>query len=228
MICHGFLHGRGRCVLARIPAALRFDRQLTRLGEGARLGRHGGLGPRRLLGLGRLEGAQRAPELGERAAAIAQEGVERARAVAIADQGVPETPARKAVLGEQFCFEPLGALEPPGRGDDPPREHGLESAPSGASSSSSAASSAANSAPLSPGNTTCFFERRPCLSAFCAERALPSEVFGPCDIAPLRRLASARAGLKSAASVAMVCGAAAPGSALGLDMAGFLADGGAA
>jgi hypothetical protein len=33
------------------------------------------------------------------------------------------------------------------------------------------------------------------------------------------------AGLKSPASVAMVCGAAAPGAALGLDMAGFLADG---
>ena len=33
----------------------------------------------------------------------------------------------------------------------------------------------------------------PCLSAFCAERALPSGVFGPRDFAPFVRLASARA-----------------------------------
>jgi hypothetical protein len=38
-----------------------------------------------------------------------------------------------------------------------------------------------------------FCARRPCFSAFCAERALPSAVLGPRDFAPLRRLASARA-----------------------------------
>jgi hypothetical protein len=33
----------------------------------------------------------------------------------------------------------------------------------------------------------------PCLSAFCADLALPSGVFGPRDLAPFLRLAAARA-----------------------------------
>jgi hypothetical protein len=52
------------------------------------------------------------------------------------------------------------------------------------------------------------------LIAFCAERALPSGVFGPRELAPLRRLASARALLTETA---------ARGAAPTLDMAGFLA-----
>ena len=52
--------------------------------------REWGAGLGRLLGLERLEGAKRAPQLGERAAAIAQERVERARSVAIPDQGEAE------------------------------------------------------------------------------------------------------------------------------------------
>jgi hypothetical protein len=55
----------------------------------------------------------------------------------------------------------------------------------------------------------------PCLSAFCAERALPSGVFGPRDFAPLRRLASTRA---------LLIWTAARGAAPVLGMAGFLAD----
>jgi hypothetical protein len=121
------VRGRRRLGLAKNSAAFRFDRHLARLGQGRRLGCHGRLGSRRL-GLERLERAQRAPELGERAAAIAQQGVEGSGTVAVADQGVAEAPARKAVLGEQFCFEPLGPLEPPGRSDDPARERGLERA----------------------------------------------------------------------------------------------------
>jgi hypothetical protein len=54
----------------------------------------------------------------------------------------------------------------------------------------------------------------PCLSAFCADLALPSSVFGPLDLAPLRRLASART---------LDTGAAARDAAPALDMAGFLA-----
>ena len=69
-----------------------------------------------------------------------------------------------------------------------------------------------NAAPSSSGSTTCFCARKPCLSAFCAERALPSGVFGPHDFAPLRRLASARALLMGTAH----------GAAPALDMAGFL------
>ena len=80
------------------------------------------------LGLERLEGPQRAPELGERAAAIAQQRVEAARAVAVADEGEPEAAAGKVVLGEQLRLEPLGPGETPGGGDDPLREHGLQRA----------------------------------------------------------------------------------------------------
>jgi hypothetical protein len=43
------------------------------------------------------------------------------------------------------------------------------------------------------------FARRPCLSAFRDERALPSGLFGPRDFAPFLRLASARALLMIAA-----------------------------
>jgi hypothetical protein len=54
----------------------------------------------------------------------------------------------------------------------------------------------------------------PCLSAFCADLALPSADFGPFDLAPFLRLAAARALLTETA---------ARGAAPSLDMAGFLA-----
>jgi len=54
---------------------------------------------------------------------------------------------------------------------------------------------------------------RETVSTFRAERALPSEVFGPRDVAPLRRLASARA---------LLIGTAARGAAPMRDMAGSL------
>jgi hypothetical protein len=53
----------------------------------------------------------------------------------------------------------------------------------------------------------------PCFSAFCAERVLPSRVFGPCDFAPFLRLASARASDTETA---------ARGATPDLDMARFL------
>ena len=50
------------------------------------------------------------------------------------------------------------------------------------------------------------------MSAFCAERALPSAVFGPRYLAPFFRLASARA---------LLTGTAARGAVPELDMAGI-------
>jgi hypothetical protein len=54
----------------------------------------------------------------------------------------------------------------------------------------------------------------PCLIAFCADLALPSDVFGPRDLAPFIRLAAARA---------LDTRAAARGAAPTLDMAVILA-----
>jgi hypothetical protein len=51
-----------------------------------------------------------------------------------------------------------------------------------------------------------FSARRPCFKAFRAERALPSGLFGPRDLAPFFRLAAARA---------LLTGTAARGRALG-------------
>jgi hypothetical protein len=53
----------------------------------------------------------------------------------------------------------------------------------------------------------------PCFSAFCADLALPSGVFGPRDFAPFWRLAAARA---------LLIWTAARGAAVALDMTGFL------
>jgi hypothetical protein len=64
------------------------------------------------------------------------------------------------------------------------------------------------------------------LSAFCAARALPSGVFGPRDLAPFLRLASARA--LEAGAGARTCApeteAAARAAAPSLDMTGFLVE----
>jgi hypothetical protein len=108
----------------------------------------------------------------------------------------------------------------PARRNDPLREHGLERA-FGGEFLEQRRSKASKALARSPGSTTHFCARMPCLSAFCAERALPAEVFGPRDLAPLMRLAAARAGLRRAASDAAFA-AAALGAASGLDMAGFL------
>jgi hypothetical protein len=53
------------------------------------------------------------------------------------------------------------------------------------------------------GSTMYFSARMPCLSACCAERALPSGVFGPSEFAPFLRLSSAGALLTERAT----CGA---------------------
>jgi hypothetical protein len=168
------------------------------------------LGLRRCrLGLERFQGAQRAPQLGERAAAIAQQRVEGAGIVAVANQGETEAVAGEQVLGEQLGLlgrrvgergpNPVPAAKRSARAR---RQLAATtrcastawSAPSGASSASNSTSKASKAAACSPGSTMHCWARMPCFSAFCAERALPSGVFGSRDLAPLRRLAAARGG----------------------------------
>jgi hypothetical protein len=69
----------------------------------------------------------------------------------------------------------------------------LWSAPAGASSARAAAWKARYSAASSSASSTCRRARRPCLRALREERARPAALCGPRDLAPLRRLASARA-----------------------------------
>jgi hypothetical protein len=102
--------------LARISAGFGFDRYCRRA--------HPWAGGR--LDLQRLEQLQRAPELGQRAAAVTQQGVERPAAVAVADQR--EAEIRVALDGEQLGLDPLGALEPPGGAGDATGEHALQGA----------------------------------------------------------------------------------------------------
>jgi hypothetical protein len=72
----------------------------------------------------------------------------------------------------------------------------LCSPPSGAMSRNSNAASASNSSGFSSSSRALLLVRRPCRSAFLATRALPAALTGPRDFAPLRRLASARAGAR--------------------------------
>jgi hypothetical protein len=106
-------------------------------------------------------------------------------------------PARWRSSNSSACW-------PPGSGTGPqPRSGGRPIHPGqtpGASSATSAASSSANSPILSSGSTASLCARMPCFSAFCADRALPSSVFGPRDFAPFLRLASARASLTGTAA----------------------------
>jgi hypothetical protein len=81
---------------------------------------------RHRLGLERLQQPQPAPELGERATAIAQERVERPRAVAVADQGQAEIPLPPQVVLKQPGLDPLGALKPPGSAGDAPSQQALQ------------------------------------------------------------------------------------------------------
>ena len=80
------------------------------------------------LGLQRLEQPQRPPQLGERAAAVAQQRVEGARAVAVADQREAEVAVATAFSREQVGLDALGALKTPGGRDDPLREQALQRA----------------------------------------------------------------------------------------------------
>ena len=85
------------------------------------------------ISLERPQRAQRAEQLGECRAAVAHQGLERARAVAVAGQpgaerGLPLMPAaaRAEMTLEQGRLDPVRAPRPPGRGGDPQRELGLQ------------------------------------------------------------------------------------------------------
>ena len=104
------LGGSGRRYAKRRCASARVRRLQASASEAWRgpLGR----GPRcssvvRLLGLERLERAQRAPELGDRRAAITQQRLERARAVAVPDQREPEPAVGVAALLEQLVLDAI-------------------------------------------------------------------------------------------------------------------------
>jgi hypothetical protein len=90
--------------------------------------RQAGIGPGRLLSLERLEGAQRAHELRLRRAAIAQEGLDRPGAVAVAHQPDREIAVVPAPIDEQLGLDAIGPGEPPGGHGHAPREHHLECA----------------------------------------------------------------------------------------------------
>ena len=97
------------------------DRRLQREIGGRRLLEH-----IRLLGLERLQRLERAPELGHRGAAVAQERLEAAGAVAIPDQGHADPGVLPAPLLEQLDFHAIGARQPPGGDREPAREHELK------------------------------------------------------------------------------------------------------
>jgi hypothetical protein len=185
--------------IVRVAAALGFVRSLCACGLAHLL--------RIPFGLERLERAQRAPKLGERAAAIAQERVEAARTVAVADHRVAEIGVVVGIPLEQLSLlaaglgrgpqprsggQALGALQPPDRGDDPLRERVLQRAHRRQFLHQRRLECFKLGSAL-PRQHHMLCARRPCLRAFCAERALPSGVLGPFDLAPFRRLASARA-----------------------------------
>jgi hypothetical protein len=84
--------------------------------------------PGRSLGLQLLEGAQRAVELGLRAAAVAHQGLDAAGAVAVADQRQGEAVFAALAVCEQLGLDALGALEPPGGAHDPAGQQPLHHA----------------------------------------------------------------------------------------------------
>jgi hypothetical protein len=153
----------------------------------------------RLLGLKRLERAQRTPELGHRRAAIAEQRLERARAVAVADQRKPEAAVRTLALREQLELDAVGPREAPRRHRDAAREHGLQHPDR---------RELLEQRRLERGKLSGILVRQheilpraqAVLKRIPRRRALPSDVFGPLDFAPFLRLASARALLTSTAA----------------------------
>jgi hypothetical protein len=81
-----------------------------------------------LPGLERLERAERPHELGHGGAAVAQQRLEAAGAVAVADQRDAGATVAPASLGEHLDLHAIGAGKPPSGDRDAPREHRLERA----------------------------------------------------------------------------------------------------
>jgi hypothetical protein len=122
LMCGEGSRGRPRDHSLRVSAALRFDWLLLDRGPLHLVHRM----RRCRLGLQRLEEPERAPELGQRRAAIAQERVERPGTVAVADKGLSEIPIAPQMMLKQLGLDALGTLEPPGGAGDAPGEHGLQ------------------------------------------------------------------------------------------------------
>ena len=214
--------GRGRLaqdILRSGQGALGFVRLRTMASRGRAAGRsglhrQGGMGPdllldrERLLGLERLERAQRAPELGHRRAAIAQQGLERARAVAVAwppERGWGPVPhpggqAGRARARRPRCGAPRTA---PLQCGPPARDATRRPRPAGRARPA-ARRPAPAPRPAPPRDRRTRRRPRPAARDAAARAcrasahsaptcALPSSVFGPRDFAPFRRLASARA-----------------------------------
>ena len=80
----------------------------------------------RRLGLERLQRLERAPELGHGGAAVAQERLEAAGAVAVADQRHADPGVLPAPLLEQLDLHAIGARQTPGGDRDPARQHELQ------------------------------------------------------------------------------------------------------
>ena len=123
---------------------------------------------RRLLGLERLERAQRAPELGHGRAAIARKVSNERAPLPSRIKASPRPPlATRRSSNSSASIRSARARRNAATATR--RASTACSAPTGASSSISAASSASNSAASSSGSRTCFCARMPCLRAFCAD-----------------------------------------------------------
>ena len=171
-------------------------------------------GRRRVPGLERLERAQAAGELGERRAAVAQQRGEGAGAVAVAGQDRAEIGLAALAASSSASIRSARARRQAATATRCAST--AWSAPAGASSSSRAASSARNPAPSSSASTTYLLRPQAVLERVLRRARLALGGLGPRDMAPLRRLASARAAL---------VGTAAQSAAPTLDMAGFLGRG---
>jgi hypothetical protein len=147
-------------------------------------------------GLERLQGPQRAHELGLRGAAIAQQGLERPGAIAVADQREPDAAVRdrSQTLREQIDLDPLRPLEPPGGARDAPDQDVLQGAVRRQLVDQRRLESA-NSPMSSSGSTTYFSARRPCFRAFLRRSRL---AFGGPRSARLPAILPARFGANTA------------------------------
>ena len=110
-------------VLARSPG-------FVPLGARARAAAAGGWRGRGL-GLERLEGRERALELGLGGGAVAHQRLDAAGVVAVADQGEPEVGIAHAPALEHLGLHPVGAHQAPGGADHALREHALKRADRG-------------------------------------------------------------------------------------------------
>jgi hypothetical protein len=154
---------------------------------------------RRPLCLERLEHAQRAHELGHCRAAVAQQGLERLGAIAVADQREREVAVVAAPVDEQLGLDAIGPGEPPGGGRDALREHGLERT-DGRQLQGQRRLEGRELGAILVREHDVLLRPQPVRQGI-SRRACPAfGGFGPRDLAPFLRLASARALLTGTAA----------------------------